>query len=383
MQVKMGEKITMNRKTAAVLIPTVLFFSQTTGQVQPRRLVSDKIGGAGTSYETWKAKDDKAAQLAFPITLIFPYSPKTTFYAATSPATASLDAGENYRLGGLSDLRLGGHVLTLEDRLLLTFGLSLPTGKNALDAGEYPVAGVLAMPAFNFRVPTLGQGLDIQIGASTARQIKDWVFGLGASFLSKGGFKPFKGVDEEYNPGSELTVTAGADRKAFLLGREMQIQGDLVYTTYFEDTWGGEKVFKSGGRFLIQAMSSFKCGSVDAGVFIRERVKGRNKRGSGSLYDTERKNSNANQFEIQGWGWYPVKKDFRLKGLCEIKLYSDSDYGTGGATLFGFGGGGQYRISPKMLLAGDVRFYVGAIKSGTEKVGTTGLKLFGGVEYTL
>jgi hypothetical protein len=373
----------MNRRTVILLISISLYFSPVFGQIQPRRLISDKTGGAGISFETWKAKDDKAAQLAFPITFIYPCSPKMSFYAVTSPSTTSLDAGENYSLGGFSDLRWGGHYLTLDDRLLLTFGMSLPTGKNALDAEEYPVAGVLAMPAFNFRVPSLGQGMDIQIGASTAKEIEDWVIGFGATFLSKGGFKPFKGVEEEYDPGSELTFTAGTDKKAFLLGREMQIKGDLVYTTYFEDTWGGEKVFKSGSRIMIQALSSFKWGSVDAGVFIRERMKGKNRRGSGDLYDTERKNSNANQFEIQGWGWVPIQKNLRLKGLCEIKLYSDSDYGTGGATLLGLGGGGQVRISPRMLFSGDMRFYSGKIKSGTEKVSTTGLKLFGGIETTL
>jgi hypothetical protein len=372
-------------KTKILLIPMItgLFISHSSGQIQLRRLQTEMTAGAGISFETWKAKNDKVTELAIPIVFIYPYSPKLSLYAITSPVVSNLNAGENYSLSGLSDVKWGGHYLTLGDKLLLTFGINLPTGKHALETEEYAVATVLSMPAFNFRVPSLGQGLDFQLGANSAREFGDWVVGYGATFLMKGAFKPFKGFDDAYNPGDEITLAAGADRKTVLFGKEMQIKGDALVTLYFDDTWGGKKVFRSGNRILLQILSTFKHRSWDVGLFVRERMKGKNKTGSGDIYETEQKNSNANQFEIQGWGFYPYSRDVRLKAAFEMKLYSDSDYNTGGATLLGVGGGGQFRISPKMVLNGDLRLYFGKIKSGAEKINTTGIKLYGGIEYTL
>ena len=123
-------------------------------------------------------------------------------------------------------MKWGGHYF-FSDRYLITFGMNLPTGKSALESEEYSVASVLALPAFNFRVPSLGQGLDIHLGLSTARELGDFIFGAGMSYLMKGGFKAFKEYDEDYNPGDELTITAGIDRE---LGSEARLTGDLQYT---------------------------------------------------------------------------------------------------------------------------------------------------------
>jgi hypothetical protein len=300
----------------------------------------------------------------------------------TSPAFCSLNSGADYSLSGLSDIKLGGHYLILNDKYLVTFGMNLPTGKSALVDDETPVANTLVIPAFRFRLPTLGQGFDMQLGISSAWELGEFMVGAGVSYLMKGGFKPFKGYDESYNPGDELSFTVGVDKTVRLFQRDMRIIGDVLYSMYFDDTWEGEKVFSSGNRFTIQLASSFKVNSLDMIVFIREQTKGKNTTGSGDIYKSERKNSNGNQFEIQTYGYYPYKPNTRLKGVVDVKFYSDNEYETGGATLFGLGGGGQFRLTPQMVFDGDVRFYFGSIKSGAEGTGVFGLKVFGGIQYT-
>ena len=353
------------------------------GQVQPGRLQEDMKAGAGISFETWNAEGNKVTELAIPLTFVYPVSPKMRLYAMTAPALSSVNAGEKYGLNGLSDMKWGGHFLTFNDQVLFTFGLNLPTGKSALEVEEYAVANVLAMPIFNFRVPTMGQGFDLHAGANSAREFGDWVVGFGASYLVKGGYKPLKEFTESYNPGDEISLTAGADRNVLLFGKEMRVKGDLVYTLYFNDTWGKTKVFKSGNRILFQLMSTFKTNRLDMGIFVRERLKGKNKRGSGDVYETERNNSNSNQFEIQTWGYYPYSRTKRLKGVVDVKMYSDNDFQTGGAFLLGIGGGGQFRLNPKMVFSGELRLYTGNINTGAGKSSTTGVKIFGGLEYTL
>lgn len=373
----------MKLKITAITVFIGLFISSLSGQVQLRRLQTDIIGAAGVSFESWKAKDNKVTEMSVPVMFIYPVRPKMSLYAMTSPVSSNLEAGEKYSLSGLSDLKWGGHYLTMNDRLLITLGMNLPTGKHALKVEEYSVASALSVPAFNFRTPTLGQGFDVQLGANSAIEMGSWVLGYGACYLMKGKFVPLKEYEEAYNPGDEVTLTAGVDKNSSILGKEMQIRGDVLYTLYFDDTWGGKKVFKSGSRILIQLLSQFKLGSYDAGLFVRERIKGKNTTGSGKTYATERLNSNANQFEVQGWAWLSSGHNMRLKGLIEVKLYSDSDYRTGGANLVGVGGGGRFRLSPKLAFNGDLRYYFGKIKTSVDKVDATGMKLFGGFEYTL
>jgi hypothetical protein len=377
-------KSTMKQNAVLRLVFTALSCVAVIGQAQVQRLQLNRTGSAGLSFEWWKAKKDKITQLALPVTVVYPRSEKLGFYALMTPAVlSSLNVGESYGLNGISDLKLGGHALVMNDKVLVTFGINLPSGKHALDDEEYSVASVLAMPAFNFRVPSMGQGLDVKLGLSSAREVSGVVVGFGADYLRKGGYKPFGNLEGSYKPGDELSFTCGAEKELSLMGRDMRIYGDVLYSIYMDDTWEGTKAFRSGNRLLIQLMSTFRYGSADVTVLLRDRIKGKNKTGAGKVYDTERKNSNGNQFEIQGFGWIPYRKDLRLKGLAEIKLYSKNDFGTGGAALFGIGAGAQKRLSLRAVLNAEGRFYAGSIKSASGGIGTLGVKLFCGIEYTL
>ena len=351
-------------------------------EMMPYRLQSGIIGNAGCAFDYWKVKKDKVSEFTIPMMVVYPRSAKLTLYALTSPAYSSLNTGENYSLAGLSDLKLGGHYLFLDDRWLLTFGLNLPSGKSALKTEEFTVATVLTIPAFNFRTPSLGQGMDIQAGLNSAREMGDFRVGYGVNYLLKGAYKPFDAVDDAYNPGDELGFSLGADRRVQWLGKDMRLTGDLLYSMYFSDTWLKEKVFKSGNRLLVQLMSVFRQGPLDVVLLARDRIKGKNKTGSYEAFETERKNSNGNQFEMLGIGYYPRGPETRLRGILEFKLYSNSDYGTGGATLFGLGGGVRKKLSPKMDFDGDIRFYSGTLRTSVEKAGVLGIKFYGGIVYT-
>jgi hypothetical protein len=191
----------MRTKSKWITMNVLLSLSVSFGQVQLRRLQTDIVGAAGISFESWKAKDNKVTEMSIPVMFIYPYSPKISLYAMTSPVSSNLEAGEKYSLSGLSDLKWGGHVLTLNNRLLITLGMNLPTGKHALEMEEYSVASALSVPAFNFRTPTLGQGFDVQLGANSAMEMGSMVLGYGASYLMKGKFKPLKEYEDAYNPG--------------------------------------------------------------------------------------------------------------------------------------------------------------------------------------
>ncbi|MFQ6115103.1 MAG: hypothetical protein ACE5NG_13650 [bacterium] len=350
-------------------------------QINVPRLQREMTTLAGFSFETWKAKEDKVSQFALPVTFIYPVNSKIRVDLTTSPAFTTLNTGQKNTLNGLSDTRIRSHYLTGNDKFLLTFGLNLPTGKNSLTTEEFNVSNVLSIHSFNFRVPNMGQGLDLNVGLATAAEVGGFVVGGGISYLLKGTFKPFKDYDYKYNPGDEISLSAGLDRKMELFGYDARITGDMVYTIYSSDKGNGNKVFKSGNKFMIQCMSYVRMELLDIIVSFKERMKAKNKTGIGDVFEEERKNSNGNELEISGQGIYPYSEDLRLKGLLDLKFYGNNDYDTGGAFLLGFGGGGQFRYSEQIVLDGSLQFYVGSIKSTDESTSLTGFKLSGGLRY--
>lgn len=364
------------RKTICLIGMILLTASTLSGQP---RLQSDPFASGGLSFEYWKVEDDNITQFALPVTYILPYSPQLKLFAMTSPAFSNWE--NTY--SGLSDIKLGGHYLTKDNNYLITFGLNLPTGKNALDSEEYQIANVLTMPAFNFRVPSLGQGLDLQLGISTAKQMGDYILGAGITYLYKGSYEPYANITGDYNPGDELSFTLGAERDVTFLNKKMKLTGDMMYSIYMKDEFEDVDRFKAGNRLLIQLMSQFNMDQINMVILLRDRIRGKNERTTGTSLEPEKENSNANQFEIMAIGSYPYAEDLRIKGVLDIKLYSENDYGYGGATLLGLGGGGDYKFSSNLTITGDCRFYFGSIKTISNNASALGFKLYGGIQYIL
>ena len=359
-------------------VPGLIVFSLS---AQTVRLQTPHIGDAAVSFQYWTAKKDHITQFALPLTYIYPYSDKLRFYAKTYPAFTGLNMGSNYQLGGLSDIKLGGHYLTLNDEVLITFGLNLPTGKSALASDEIPVASVVTLPAFEMQVPSLGQGLDLQLGTNTAWEWGDYIVGYGVSFILKGPFNVFKDTNQKYNPGNEVTITWGIQREVVWLNRDMHITADLLYTGYSPDKMGSEVIFSSGNRLLLQMMSQFKERDWDLVFLIRERIKAPNSYSGDIRVPSETKNANGNQFQVTAFGFHPYRQNMRLKTLLDLKLFANNDYDVGGAFLFGFGGGAEKQLSPQMTANGECRLYLGSIKQSAKNAFALGFKIMGGIRY--
>ncbi len=253
------------------------------GQAMLARLQSRTSLGAGASGQWWTAGKNKINQLAMPVSVVVPFAERLRLMVTTAPAFSKLDALATHELGGLSDTRISGHYWTANDRFLFTFGASLPTGKHSLTTEEFNVASVLALRPLAFRVPSMGQGLDLNLGVASAAEVGEFVVGAGVSYVARGAFQPFRGMDYEYKPGGELTLSLGADRALTLFGNDSRLTADLLYSIYGEDKGAGKRVFKSGNRLLIQAGLLTRPGSFDLLVMVRERLKGRNKTGIGDL----------------------------------------------------------------------------------------------------
>src|SRR5687768_9238133 len=182
------------------------------------RLVGSRTSTIGPVYEMWRFGDGgveqptadgagtirvtKASQWSVPIGFAMPLGERwladlSGAYASgvvTLAAQESAAGTSEYALSGVTDLRL-----RLSGRLagdpagggvLLTLGVTAPTGKTGLAPEEVGALRVLAAPALGFQVPTLGAGAGATAGLVGARRLGGWALALGLSYEFRQRYEP-------------------------------------------------------------------------------------------------------------------------------------------------------------------------------------------------
>jgi len=321
------------------------------------------------SLQYWNIEEESIHQVAIPLTFVVPLSDKWQANLSTSPAFSRFGSDPGISLDGLSDVRMSGSWLFGEDRFLATFGVNLPSGKHALKAEEFQVANILALHAFDFDVPILGQGLDATAGVVAAQRMGEWVLGVGVGYLMRGPFEPIENATAKYNPGDEVNVSVGIDKP---LGRKNKLMMDANYTVYGTDTVSGSDVFQAGNRMMLQAMLYMPRTGLSWLFSARDRVRAKNKSGSGTLIP-ERQNSNGNELELAARALLPLTSMATLHGTLEGRIYSNNAYDIGGAIIAGVGGGYDRKLSAHLVFNSDLRFYFGSLDYG-EDVSVKGVR---------
>jgi hypothetical protein len=130
-------------------------------------------------------------------------------------------------------------------------------------------------------------------------------------------------------------------------------------------------------------MARLRPDPVEVVIRLRDRIKSKNRTGSGTVLETEAKNRNGNQLEFLSSVFYPVGDSGMWKGLAELKVYSDNDYGYGGAALLGIGTGWRQQFSPRLYFDIDGTLFFGSISTGSGSRSATGFRLTGGLRVIL
>src|SRR5262249_40268568 len=138
---------------------------QSTARVDPR-------------FSSWTFRDPlpsdslsikRASQFALPVNAAV-RAGRLELAAGASYAVSrvGLADGRSLDLSGFTDLRLRGVFHVVGDNLLLTFGLTAPTGTSRLAGGEVDALGVIGATSLGFAVPALGSGFGGTAGAVVA-----------------------------------------------------------------------------------------------------------------------------------------------------------------------------------------------------------------------
>lgn len=245
-------------------------------QVRERLLPSDQQPirvTLGTTYERYVDEGNVLTELSTPFMAAFSVGSRVRVRLLSSLAVAGGDNLE--RMSGFNNARVA---ISYAQRvgngsLAANLGVSLPTGKQELTAGAFETMRVLSRDVYSFRVPGLGQGLNISPSVTGAFPVSDdVVLGLGAAYQYRGSYTPRRGMTSSYKPGDEFLVTGGLDVR---LARTTSLSGDVSYTLYGHDAVGGSQVYNAGNKLAATVQLLHTAGFDEVRLVARYRGRAR------------------------------------------------------------------------------------------------------------
>jgi len=179
--------------------------------------------GDGVTHGFGGARIERASQWSIPIAISVATGTRWTIdlSSAYAQGTVTLDRADaqlgvsELSLAGPADVRVRATGRFLGERLLLTVGGVLPTGKTDLAGDELSALRVLSAPALSFQTPVLGGGPGATVGLVLARPVGSWALAAATSFEYRGSYTPAAIVagmpTPDFSPGEVVHLSLGLD----------------------------------------------------------------------------------------------------------------------------------------------------------------------------
>ena len=309
---------------AALILTSQILFAQSGGSHPDDRILFRGLSGVtiGVVQQSWSLKDSvgrkkNLSQLSAPVSATVPLTNRLLLSVSNVPVTVKqADASQS----AFGDTRIAASYVLPGDKIWLNGGLSLPTGKTALQTDKAALASLISLAPLGCRVAVLGQGTNVNIGfAYGYAAARRFIIGVGGSYLRKGAYTPFfsNGRGDSYDPGDEISVNAGCDFTA--ADRQSRISADLTMTNYTADRLEGEKLIQSGMRFMLIVGYNIKWKETSHTIQLRTRV-----RTQSELFSTTTsiKYKNSQHYEFSYMPAIPLSKTMMLNGNVELKDYT-------------------------------------------------------------
>lgn len=353
---------------------------------------------AGAGLQTWSKGDGESmTQTAFPMALVLPLSNRFQLTIVHTPGLSWRNIQEFVqKLHGLSDTWIQGAAVLMDERLLLNFGMGIPTGKTRLTNDEYSVSrSWLSRNIFKFNVPTYGQGFCGRLGMAMALPLaKRLVLGFGGQYLYRTPYHPafitytvadeIRVSDKEFQPGDELNAHAGLE---FGIGGNFKCTLDAVYSHYYRDMQEGVEVYGPGDR-LTGHLGVFYRFSQNYYVWSRlvYRQQGKNEVLQGLTMQDEPRNTNGDQLEFSFTAKIVHFQRGELLFMLDSRFEDANDAGKRADLIVGGGIGAIYRIWEGIHLDFQFKYYDGYYHLWNEtfdRVTAHGFELYSGFRIEL
>ena len=333
----------------------------------------------GAVHQQWTIKDSgTVSQQSAPVTVSVPLSNRSLMTITNSGYASGFDTA---KLSGLIDTRLMFSYVFPGDKIWLSGGVSVPTGKTKLTSSELQLSSLVSQAAFAYRTPSVGQGLNGNLSLVYAGTItRRMVLGLGLSYYYKGKYDPVKAITLSYDPGDEFSANLGFDYITFSKAARFSI--DITGTYFLEDKAKDAvkqyTVFKSGPRAIAVAAYSLKTGSSAHAVQVRFRYRQPN-----TFYS----NSVATKYDaaLQTEGLYsfstPLTEWLQGSAMAEAKIFAADQVPIGGvpvetgkANIYSAGVEGTFLFSPVVMPTVTLRMASGKMTLENKVRSVTGLE---------
>jgi len=313
-------------------------------------------------YNSWQTEidgvDTTLSQMMMPVTGFVPVRDNLdiTFYAATSSNTLSTP-DEDYKLSGLSDIRVQGRRSFLEDQVMVALGMNLPTGKKELNfTEEYLVLQGLARNFFEFPMRRFGEGFGFTLlvaGATAAGE--NTRLGAGLSYQYVGEYKPYDG-NLDYNPGDILSLNISGE----LVNGPTRWMANMIYSRYTTDETEGIETFRQTPQMDLRLSMNHGGDMISYGGMARFVLRGDNKAVLGTGSELASVKYYGNEFELMSFLSWKASEKWYVAPSAEVRFIGGNDVDFNNSTVFGFGATAGRPINEHFNFDAGLKFYTGS-----------------------
>ena len=212
-------------------------------------------------YRLRAPADETISELALPLYVTLPVGSRLSFDVGTAYARARVTSGGVLsEISGLTDTQVRGNYTLGNDFVVLTAGVSLPTGQSSVGLDQLTAAGRIGNDFLGFPISNMGTGLAATGGVALAHPLGDWSVGAGVSVRRSKAYEPFDvpGQTFRYQPGNEIRARIGVDRP-LAAGR---VALGLTYAAFGREDAGGS-AYNTGDRVIAQGTLFGLLGATD------------------------------------------------------------------------------------------------------------------------
>jgi len=354
----------INYLTAIVLMAvSVVSAEKACGQIVYGQPASARIRAIYTSWETSSEGEDVSLdQFYVPFLGFIPLKDNLEARIFLGGATNKLTGGgEDRNLNGLTDTRIQVNRSFSDDRLVLSLGVNLPTGKKKLDfEEEWFVTNFLAHDYLTYPVRRLGGGLGVNAMLGGATMAGEYRLGGSVLYHYTGTYEAYED-NGDYNPGDFFSLNAGFSRpfdQFFWIG-------DITFTSYTDDQQDDLAIYNRGDQLQFRMggtwEGSTRQASLDARYFVRDR---------NAVYDLAGAILNqlkiyGNEFSVLGHiSWFLDQKKLKIGPLFHYRAIAANEYELGSAENIGFGIQADRQLSTRYELGLSAEYFTGNANGG-------------------
>jgi hypothetical protein len=225
-------------------------------------------------------------------------------------------------------------------RVALSGYANIATGMDSLDMTEFGLARDMSRSDLDFPIKTFGQGLDFGGAITLGHCVENWALSAGGGYIVRGTYSPDESVSE-YDPGNELTLTAGASyaSKGWTIG--LDAAAKLIYI----DRLAGEALFRNGKQMTARGSLSYSGQTLRIDTSVTEIIRMKNRKISDGILLYEDRDSNGNDLRAKGKVSLTPFEGLTVFGEAQLKDVTENSYDAGdplflgAARLWSYGGG--------------------------------------------